>query len=259
MPITGPDILLWEKRDHLAIMTMNRPERMNALSVELGERISAAEEEFATDDNLWVMIVTGAGDRSFSAGMDLKDFAERRAQGLEGRPASRRAPAPEHFKPIIAAVNGIAYGGGFERSLACDIRICSDKARFALPEVKRGLIPGSGVYALPRTIGRGMAMYFCITGQDIDAQEAYRLGIVSKVVPHDKLMDEAIALGELICENGPLAVRTAKQIVKLGSEVPIEYAMRIGRPLMDRVFASEDSKEGATAFAEKRKPNYIGR
>ncbi|MBI4300935.1 MAG: enoyl-CoA hydratase/isomerase family protein [Chloroflexi bacterium] len=257
MPLTGPDIILYEKRENYCVITLNRPERLNAISVETGERMYEIESDFANDPNMRVAIYTGAGDRSFSAGMDLIDFAERAARGEQRRGAAR--PPIVHWKPTIAAVNGLAYGGGCERALSCDIRIAADHVKFALPEVKRGLIPGSGVYTMPRTIGPGIAMWMCLTGEPIDAQEAWRIGLVTKVVPKEQLMEAAIETAQIIAANGPLGVQAAKQIVKQGMEVPIEYAMAIGRPLMDVVFNSEDAKEGATAFREKRTPTWKGR
>lgn len=260
MPVTGPEQILFEKRGRVALLTVNRPERMNSLSFDAMDLIAKAEAEFAHNDNLWILVITGAGDRAFSAGMDLKDFAERRARGeVPGVGGGMMLGATEHYKPVIAAINGIAYGGGCELSLMCDIRIASEQARFGLPEVKRGLVPGFGVYSLPRTIDRAWAMYLCTTGNDIDAREALRIGLVHHVVPHDQLLDFTFQFAENMADNGPFAVRAAKQMVKVGSEMTWAQAEKWGEPLMQAVMGSHDAQEGATAFAEKRKPQWKGR
>ncbi len=260
MPITGSEQILFEKRGRVAVLTINRPERMNSLSIDAMKLMAKAEAEFVDDDDLVVLIVTGFGDRAFCAGMDLRDFAERRERGeVPAIGGGLMLGSVEHYKPIIAAINSIAYGGGCELSLMCDIRIASDQARLGLPEVKRGLVPAWGVYSLPRTIDRAWAMYLCLTGNDIDAQEAYRIGLVHQVVPHHQLMDVALKLADGIAENGPFAVRAAKQLVKVGSEMSLAEAQAWGEPLMQAVFGSEDAQEGATAFAEKRKPQWKGR
>ena len=173
---------------------------------------------------------------------------------VETTPSGR--PLPERWKPTIAAVNGYAFGGGFERALMCDIRICSGNASFALPEVKLGGVPPSGALTLPRTIGLGPAMWWLLSGEPMSAEDAYRLGVVTKVVPFAELMPEATKMAETICENGPLAVKAVKQIARLGNGVSLDEARRMTLPLSDRVWSSEDAREGASAFAEKRKPVY---
>lgn len=248
--------VIYEKKGKIAYITLNRPERFNALGSELSAELVEAETDFARDDNLWIAIYTGAGDKAFCAGMDLKEAAERGRRGGSVRSSGTRPTPPEHWKPTIAAVNGYAYGGGFEKALACDIRICSENAAFALPEVKRGLTPGTGLYSLPRTLGLGPALWWLLSGEPMDAQEAYRMGIVTKVVPPADLIPTATRMAETICQNGPLAVRAIKQIARLGSELPTEYAQRLANGLVNSVWSSEDAREGATAFAEKRKPNY---
>jgi len=245
--------VVYEKKDHIAYITLSRPERLNALGTELVQQLWEADRSFAEDDDAWVAIYTGAGDRAFCAGLDLKEAAERGSQGQMPLPSQFGSPI-EQRKPTIAAVNGVAYGGGFEIALRCDVRICSENAVFALAEVKRGLCPPTGSFSLPRLIGMSNAMWWLLSGEPIDAQEAYRIGLVTRVVPLAELLRTATSMAETICENGPLAVRATKQLVRLGLEVPMEYGYRLGLGLMDSVWGSEDAMEAARAFVEKRKP-----
>ena len=246
--------VVYEKKGHIAYITLNRPERLNALGSEASQQLMEAEVDFAQDDDLLVAIYTGAGDRAFCAGFDLKEGAEQGREGEKRQPGSRSSTTVDLIKPTIAAVNGLAYGGGFELAQRCDIRICSENATFAMPEVKRGVSPVPGLFALPRLIGLSNALYLMLTGEPIDAQKALGLGLVAKVVPPSDLIPEATKIAEILCENGPLAVRTIKQMVKLGSEVPTEYGRRFAAAMIDSVWGSEDAREGMIAFAEKRKP-----
>jgi enoyl-CoA hydratase/carnithine racemase len=247
----------YEKKGHIAYITLNRPERLNALGSELIRQLGEAEANFALDDDAWVAIYTGAGERAFCAGRDLKEAAEGGGGG-GGRAqtpfASRAARPTEITKPTIAAINGICYGGGFELAQRCDVRICSENATFAMAEVTVGLMPVTGLFTLPRLIGQGNAMWLLLSGEAFDAQEAHRLGLVTRVVPLADLLPTATSMAETVCGNSPLAVRAIKQLVKTGAEVPMDYAMRLGSSLISSVWGSEDAKEGAAAFAEKRKP-----
>ena len=245
--------VIYEKKDHIAYITLNRPERLNALGTELSQQLREAETRFAEDDNARVAIFTGAGDRAFCAGRDLKEAAEQGSRG-ERTTLSQRRLSTELNKPTIAAVNGVAYGGGFERALGCDIRICSENATFALAEVKVGLCPPTASFILPRLLGLSNAMWLLLSGEPIDAQEAHRIGLVTKVVPLPELMPTATRMAEVICENAPLAIRATKQLAGLGMEVPLDYARRLGLALINSVWGSEDAVEGARAFTEKRKP-----
>ena len=242
----------YEKRGHVAIVTLNRPDRLNALGRELSSELREAENDFAQDDDLWVLIYTGTG-RAYSAGMDVRD----RVDGQTGRPgstASRPAAAIEITKPTIAAVNGLCYGAAFEATQRMDIRICSDNATFCMPEVKRGVVPPTGIFYLPRLIGRSDAMWMMMSGEPIDAETALRIGLVTRVVAPDQLMPTAIEMAETICANAPVAVRTVRRLVRSGAEVPLEYGQRIAAQEIAAVWSSDDQKEGMRAFVEKRAP-----
>ncbi len=243
----------YEKKGHVAYITLNRPERLNAIGRELGGQLREAEASFAQDEDAWVAIYTGAGERAFSAGRDLKEAAEGGGRGRMPLP-SQAARALEITKPTIAAINGVAYGGGFELAQRCDVRVCSENATFAMAEVRVGLTPVTGLFTLPRLIGQSNAMWLLLSGEPVDAQEAYRIGLVTRVVPLAELLPTAARMAETICENSPLAVRAIKHLAKTGAEVPMDYAMRMGSALMSSVWGSEDAREGAAAFAEKRKP-----
>jgi enoyl-CoA hydratase/carnithine racemase len=256
-----------ETAGHLFIVTINRPEVMNAIHPMASQELSEAFDQFAADPDLWVAIVTGAGDKAFSAGNDLKHHAELRAK-TGGRPHS---PATgfggltnrhDLDKPVIAAVNGVAMGGGFEIALACDLIIASDQARFALPEPRVGLAAAaSGMQRLSRQVPLKKAMGMMLTGRTVSAQEGHELGFVTAVVPHANLMAEARRWAGLILECSPMSVRATKQIVTRSLDVPaLEMAMRNLRyPAYVALTQSEDTVEGPKAFAEKRKPNWKGR
>jgi len=243
----------YEKKDHVVTITLNRPERMNALGAELRTQLIEADTRFAEDDDAWVAVYTGAGEKAFCVGLDLKEAAERGSRQERILP-SGFTPHIEHNKPTIAAINGYAYGGGFEMALRCDVRICSDNAILALAEVKRGLCPPSASFTLPRLIGVSNAMWWLMSGEPIDAKEALRIGLVTKVMPFSELLSGATKMAETICRNAPLAVRATKQLVKLGLEVPMDYGFKLGLGAMDAVWGSEDAAEGSRAFAEKRQP-----
>ena len=253
----------YEKRGHVAIITLNRPERMNALGRALGAELRAAEAEFVGDDDAWIGIYTGAGDRAFCAGRDLKEAAEEEAKAPPSQGAGSASPisrferiAADHGKPTIAAINGAAYGGGLEKALTCDIRICSENARMALAEVKVGLCPPGGSFNLPRLVGLSNAMWLLLSGEPVDAREALRMGLVSRVTPLPTLLETAVAMAETIASNAPLAVRATRKLAHLGLELPLDYARRMGAMLIESVWSSEDAVEGARAFAEKRPPQW---
>lgn len=258
--------VLYEKRGHIGVITLNRPERMNALGRELSAELREAEAEFINDDDAWIGIYTGDGDRAFCAGRDLKEAAEQDASGEGAAAASTTSAsppisrferiAPDHGKPTIAAINGAAYGGGLEKALTCDIRIAAEGARMALAEVKVGLCPPGGSFNLPRLVGLSNAMWLLLSGEPVDADEALRMGLVTRVVPQAELMPTALAMAETIAANAPLAVRATRKLAHLGLEMPMDYARRMGASLIESVWTSEDSVEGARAFAEKRAPEW---
>ena len=213
----------YEKRDHVAIITLNRPERMNALGRALSAELREAEAEFIGDDDVWIGIYTGAGDRAFCAGRDLKEAAEEEAGAKTSPSAATTDPisrferiAADHGKPTIAAINGAAYGGGLEKALTCDIRICSENARMALAEVKVGLCPPGGSFNLPRLVGLSNSMWLLLSGEPVGAEEALRMGLVTRVAPYPELLDTAVEMAETIAANAPLAVRATRKLAHLG-------------------------------------------
>ncbi|QDX81208.1 enoyl-CoA hydratase [Denitratisoma sp. DHT3] len=259
MALTLPPTFTYEKRGRIALMTINRPEAMNSFTKEMLIGMDAAFDDFNADPDLWVAVITGAGQKAFCAGMDLKDalpaIAGGDSMGYED-PAKR--PFQNIYKPIIAAVNGVCIAGGLEFLQGMDIRIAAENAIFGLGEVRWGVVPAGGTHIrLPQQIPWAVAMELLLTGNNIDAKRAYDIGLINKIVPADKLLDEALAWAEKICQNGPLAVRTAKEIAVRALNNEPKFVLE--KTMSARVFQSEDAKEGPRAFAEKRKPNYTGR
>jgi enoyl-CoA hydratase/carnithine racemase len=245
----------YKKEGRLAIITINRPEARNALNGEVRLGINEAYIDFRDDPNLWVAIVTGAGDKAFSAGADIKEF---RPGPIQGRAAPVKAD--QIWKPFIAAINGFALGGGLELAMECDIRIAAEHARLGQPEINIGFMPGAGgTQRLPRFVPRAIAAEILLTGQPITAQEAYRIGLVSRVVPLAELMPTAKQIAETICKAGPMGVRATKEAMVRGYDVPLEEGLKLERELANRVRGTEDFMEGARAFAEKRPPDYKGK
>jgi enoyl-CoA hydratase/carnithine racemase len=259
-----PD-LIYEKRERYAIMTLNRPERLNAFGGNMTPELSAAMLDFNADPAMRAAIITGAG-RAFSAGADLKEMAERNAQQKEGPAAGgmlKTSDAASRFgrspKPLIAAINGLCVAAGLENVLDCDIRICSEHAYFALTEVKRGILAMGGVQNLPRIIGHGNAMYMLLTGDRISPQQALHYGLVQEVVAHDRVVPRAIEIAELIAQNAPLAVEGTKAMTNSWRYLQVEETRRLGDWINKVVLASADAKEGPRAFAEKREPRWTGK
>ena len=246
----------------IAIFIINRPEKMNVLNVEAMQRFTALLKEFRDDDNLWVGILTGTGEKVFSAGVDIKDFLPmiRNTPDRKWQRPTAIMRGMDLWKPMIAACNGLTIGGGLEMALACDIMIAAENAAFGLPEVRVGICPGGGATArLPRTIPRRLAAEMLFTGKTISAQEAYRIGLVNKVVPLPDLMTEAKKMAATICEAAPLAVRCAKELLLRGMDVSLDEALRLEDDIQTYILGTKDCEEGFAAFAEKRKPEWKGK
>lgn len=254
-----PPTMQYEKRGRVAIVTINRPEALNAFTPEMLRAMDAAFADFSADPDLWVAILTAAGAKSFCTGMDLKAAIPLVAAGDEmGYADHTKRPFSDVFKPIIAAVNGYCIAGGMEFLQGTDLRIAAEHATFGLGEVRWGIIPTGGSHIrLPRQIPWAVAMELLLMGRPITARRAHDVGLVNEVVPADQLMPTALAWAETICRNGPLAVRTAKEIAvrALGLESGFVLEKAIGA----RVFTSADAQEGPRAFAEKRPPRFTGR
>ncbi|HKZ50599.1 MAG TPA: enoyl-CoA hydratase-related protein [Dehalococcoidia bacterium] len=257
--------IVYEKKGRIAYITINRPEARNALDGQTNEELYDAWTDFRDDPEVWVAILTGAGDRAFCSGADLVSMAEGRTnvEGLgEGRvvPFGGMTKDFHLWKPTIAAINGYCLAGGLEIALACDIRVAADNAQFGAPEPKWAIMPGAGgTQRLPRAVPRSLAMKLLLTGDRINALEALQWGLVTDVVPLPELITAAEKIAESILENGPLAVRIIKETAMRGWDMSLDDGLALESYMARVVGQSEDAKEGPRAFAEKRKPEYKGR
>jgi len=258
----------YEKKGHVAYVTITRPEVMNALHAYGNAELNGVWDDFAADENLWVAVLTGEGDRAFSAGNDLKYTAELSRMTREERPKLPPSPGGfggltnryDLFKPIVARVNGFALGGGFELAMACDIIVAADHAELGLPEPRRGLIAGAmGVHRLPRHVPLKAAMGHMLTGRHLPAKRGYELGVVNEVVPLKDLDAAVEAWVNDILRCAPISVRATKESAMSGLELPLQEAGRTAFEWETRRRASEDAIEGPRAFAEKRAPNWLAR
>ncbi|MDD5191067.1 MAG: enoyl-CoA hydratase-related protein [Dehalococcoidales bacterium] len=249
-------IINYEKQNRVVLITLNRPEALNAQNRQFHQELGEAFIKFRDDEDAWVAIVHGAGDKAFSAGADIKEFGNRSGSGS----VYTRVRAEQIWKPFIAAIHGYCLGGGLQLAMECDLRLAADNARFGFPEVKRGLFAGSSCTTrLPRMVARSHVMELMLLGDQIDAAEAYRMALVNRVVPLKDLMPTALQWADKICQNGPLGVRASKEAIARGYGMNGEEAQKLEAELFGRIWASEDFKEGARAFAEKRRPNFKGR
>ncbi len=249
----------YQKEGKIATFTINRPQAMNSMNVASTQELHEAMVDFRDDPEAWVGIITGAGEKAFCAGADIKDMLPFMKEHRDSPWAIPATPMRglELWKPLIAAINGLTLGGGLEIALACDIRIASENSRLGTPEVTLGLIPGwGGTQRIPRVVPWCKAAEILLMGRPINAQEAYRIGLVNKVVPLEELMSTAKEWAEVICQSGPLAVRAAKEAMIRGSSLTLEDGLRLENSLEAYVLSTDDFTEGTTAFAEKRRPRY---
>jgi len=258
-----PTTLLFDLSNGIARVTINRPDKLNALNATVIAELADAVTRIETDAAVRGVILTGAGQKAFVAGADISELAsqtpaEGKARALQGQFVFRRLE--KCGKPVIAAVNGFALGGGCELAMACHLRIAAEYAKFGQPEVKLGIAPGYGGTArLPRLVGRGRALELLLTGAMIDAAEAHRIGLVNRVVPGDRLLEEAEGLLRAILENGPLAVRACLEVVDSGLDSTLDQSLLLEANLFGLLSATADMKEGTQAFLEKRKAEFKSR
>lgn len=255
--------VVYEKKGAIAYVTVNRPKVLNPLNAAVRDELRAAFEDAQKDPAIYGVIVTGAGDKAFVAGADIAELAQ--LGPVEAEETIRQGQAlfdqiEDLGKPVVAAINGFALGGGCELALACTLRIAVEDAKFGQPEVKLGLIPGGGgTQRLPRLVGKGLALHMVLTGEVISAQEAWRIGLVNEIVPRAGLISRAEAILQQIAANAPIAIRHALEAVNRGMETNQAEGLVIERSLFAICAATEDKKEGTAAFLEKRAPQFHGR
>ena len=252
-----------ELRGRVAILTLNRPEAMNAINMKMRSELRTALDELKRDAQVDAVILTGAGEKAFSAGMDLREFAAMNANIPVAEMKRFRWEQGEGIaafdKPIIAAINGLAIGGGVELTLLCDFAFAADHSSFAFGEVKRGLIPGNGgTQRLSRRVGTARALDMILTGRTVTAAEALSIGLVQYVVPQNELIEQALKLAEMMAANAPVAVRSAKAAIHRGADLTLADGLRLEQDMASFLYTTEDSKEGPKAFLEKRPAVWKG-
>jgi enoyl-CoA hydratase len=250
-------------KDTIAVITVNRPKVLNALNVATMLELDAAIEGLMADDQVGAIVLTGAGDRSFVGGADIREFNSLASAHAAAQYALRGQAILDHIergpKPVIAAINGFALGGGCELAMACDIRLAADTARLGQPEINLGILPGyGGTQRLPRLVGRGMAKLLCLTGDMISADEALRIGLVDRVVPAAELMAEAEALARKLASKAPVARALIKQAINVGLAGSLEEGLAYEAAQFGLVFDTQDRIEGVTAFVERRPAQWSG-
>jgi enoyl-CoA hydratase len=253
-------ILCSSPRSGVLLITLNRPEKRNALSLEILERLAAALEDAQADDEVRSVVLAG-NERAFCAGTDITEMVEGGLGAIESPRRNRAWKMIETFpKPMVAAIAGFAFGGGHELAMLCDIVIAGEKARFGQPEINIGVLPGDGgTQRIPRQIGKSMAMKMILTGEPIDAETAWRAGLVAEVVPHDRTLERALDLAATIAQKSPIIARLAKQAVLVAYDTTLSMGLRIERQAIALAFETEDRAEGMNAFLEKRPPRFKGR
>ena len=263
------EMIVYEIKNHIAYITFNRPQVMNAINMQMSREIIDACEQVRKDREARVCILTGAGEKAFCTGLDLKErarqteeagFFERRRERNQPGIRSHHQAVAAIDKPTIAAIRGYAVGGGLELALACDMRVAAEDAKLGMMEVRRGRLGGAGgTQRLPRLVGTAKALEMSLTGEPVDAAEAYRIGLVNRVVPADQLMAAAEALAAKICLGAPLSVIAIKEAITRGVELPLEQGLKLESELGLALSTTEDQKEGSRAFAEKRPAVWKGR
>jgi len=256
------ETLRLDRQGRVAIITINRPDKRNALNIKTREEGAALLDQLRDDDSVGVVVFTGAGDKAFVAGADIGEFAGRAAITQREVMTTRSLfTAIDTFpKPVIAMINGYCLGGGCELALACDIRIASQNASFGQPEINLGIIPGGGgTQRLTRLVGEGKAMEMILTGEIIDANTAFAIGLVNHVVPADQLQTKTLEIASRIADKSPIALQLAKEAVKIASKSNLDEGLRREVDLFALCFSTEDKNEGVSAFLEKRKPAFTGK
>ena len=262
MTDTSDTILSHREDDGIAVITVNRPDKLNALNADTVRELDARLRDARDDDGVRVILLTGAGEKAFVAGADIAELS--RMGPIDGVAISREGQATFRMmeampKPVIGVINGFALGGGLELALACHIRIASTRAKFGLPEVKLGIIPGyGGTIRLPRLVGRGRALEMMLTGEMIDAEEAYRIGLVNRIAEPDTLLDAARELARKMIANGPIAIAMALESVDHGMSSTIDDAQTLESNLFGLLASTDDMREGMKAFLEKRRAEFRG-